>query len=74
MQPESLRARRVEKGRKSIQNKGNSRVVKQTNGFCSQFCGQEPLTGNNKMFTDLLLYGSHMAQYREHNRNSLFVE
>lgn len=61
------------KGRKSIQNKGNSRVGKQTNRFYSQFCGQEPLTGNNKMFTDLLLYGSHLAQYGEHNRNSLSV-
>lgn len=61
----------VEKDRKSIQNKGNSRAGEQMNGFCSQFCGQELLTGNNKTFTDLLFYGSHMAQYREHNRTSL---
>lgn len=64
----------MERGRKSIQNKGNSRVVKPTNGFCSQFCGQEPLTDNNKMFTDLLRYGSHMEHNRGHNRNSLFME
>lgn len=55
---------RVEKGRKSIPNKGNSLAVKETTGFCSQFRGQKPLMDNNKMFTDLLLYGSHMAQYR----------
>lgn len=64
---------RTEKGRKNIPNKGSGTVVKKTNGFYSQFCRQEPLMDNNKMFTDLLLYGSHMAQYRAHNRKSLSI-
>lgn len=60
----------MEKGGKSIPNKAESMLVKKNKVFCSQFCGQEPLM-DNKMFTELLHYGRHMAQDRAQNRNSL---
>lgn len=63
----------MEKGGKNIPNKGDSTLVKKTDAFCSQFCGQQPLVDNNKMFTELILYERHMAQYRACKRNLLSI-
>lgn len=60
----------MERGGKSNPNKADSMLVKKNKVFYSQFCGQEPLM-DNKMFTELLHYGRHMAQDRAQNRNSL---